>query len=330
MVANRARRSPLWIWSVRLIPPAIALGILVWMLNRIGWGEVGAVALTLGPTGVAALVVIGVGESYFDAQSLRQGIVERVPRLAAFACNAMGALVNSLIPWEAGEALKIALISRHAKPGEVMAGVVVWNYTFKWTRPAVALVAAVVGALLSTPVSTRAVVAVIAACVLSMAPYVFLRAVLASGAALRFTAWALARLLSPERAERFQRRIAAVHEGVREFGANHPNPFRWLIAHQLAARVTAWMTLVLAARMMALGYSFAQCSLIYAALSVASYVTVVVPARVGVTEGAAFVVFELLGLPGEQGLLLALVLRLKALLANGIGGLVAVVAPRNP
>lgn len=327
MVAVRSERSRAWSWFVRLVPTTIAVGILLWMLDRIGWEEVGAVAAAIGPAGIAILVALGVVESYFDAQALRQGIRDSLPRLAAFAYNSTGALLNWLIPWEAGEALKIGLISRHAKPDDVTAAVVVWNYALKWTRPAVALAAAIAGTVVSTPVSTRASVVVIAACVLSMLPYLILRAVLVSGVALRLTAWTLERVLNLGRAKRFQDRIATVHESVRRFSKNRRNAFCWLIVHQLAARVAAWLTLYVAARMMNLDYSFAQCSLIYATLSVTSYVTVIVPARVGVSEGAAFVAFELLGLPGEQGLLLALVLRLKALFTNGLGGLLGLWIP---
>ncbi len=80
---------------------------------------------------------------------------------------------------------------------------------------------------------------------------------------------------------------------------------------------------------MGLQYSFGLCSLIYASVNVSSYITAILPARLGVSEGAAFIVFELLGLPGESGLLLVLALRLKALFTNGIGGFLTVLV-RQP
>ncbi len=308
-------------WALRLLPSVLALGVLLWALDRIGWGEIADAALSIGAVGALVLVALGIVETYLDAQALRDGISASLSRMTVLAANATGALANWLIPWEAGEALKLAILTRWATADDVAKGVVLWNYAFKWTRPAVAFAAGLVGALLSTEVSGEVRLAVLAACVLSTLPYWVLRAVFASGVCLRVTSWILGRLFDQDRSKRFQRRVTDLHEGVRTFRSHHPRRAGWQAAHQILARVVAWMTLYLAAYFMDFDYSFATCSLAYATLSVVSYLTVIIPARVGVAEGAAFVAFELLGLPGEHGLFLALALRVKALLSNGVGAL---------
>ena len=313
------RHGRLWTWTTRLLPTFVAVGVLVWALDRIGWSTIGEAVLSIGVAGALGLVTLGVVETCFDALALRAGLRAPIARRTVLSANASGALLNWLIPWEAGEALKLAILRRFANGNDVATAVVLWNYAFKWTRPAVALLAALVGASLSPDVSSEVRWAVILACVLSTTPYWILRAVFASGICLRITAWVLRRIFNEERSERFQTRISNLHEGVRTFRKQHPRRAWWLAMHQMSARIVAWMTLYLTARLMGLDYSFSTCSLAYATLSVVSYLTVIIPARIGVSEGAAFVAFELLGLSGEYGLLLALILRIKALIANGIG-----------
>lgn len=324
MVTGR-RSSGAWrTWLWRGFPTVLALALLLWMLDRIGCKEVARVALAIGPTGVFVLLALGVAESYLDAQALRHGVKARAPRLAAFAYSATGALINWLIPLEAGEAFKIALVSRTAGRSDAAAGVLLWNYALKWCGPGVALVAVAVGALSPSSITGRTLAAVVGASVLAMAPYLLLRVLLVSRVSLHFTQWALQRVLGGERASRWQSSITTVHENLRNFRTEQPRHFRSLVSYQIAARIVAWVTLYAGARLMGLHYSFGTCSLIYASVNVTSYVTAILPARVGVSEGAAFIVFELIGLPGESGLLLVFVLRLKALLSNGIGGLLAV------
>jgi hypothetical protein len=54
---------------------------------------------------------------------------------------------------------------------------------------------------------------------------------------------------------------------------------------------------------------------------VAEYVAMLLPARVGVTEGSSFLLFKLMGLDPGAGLVMAVIMRIRALIMLGPTGL---------
>lgn len=303
----------------RVVSPILAMGLLVWLLYRIGWDEIAEVAGQVGPIGMVFLVVLGLTESLGDSLSLHYASGGTIPKLATFTANTTGAVLNWFVPLEAGEAYKIAALSRHGGSRGAAIAVLLWNYAIRWSGPGMAFVAAVVGSLTSSSMSRTTQLGIIAAAALALGPYLAIRLTLASGVLLRGFSWVVHRFLKKERAERFHQTISDVHERVRTFRKTQPRGYRGLWVTQLIAKAAAWSSVYVACQLMGLRYSFGQCALVYAALSVMTYVTTIFPARVGVSESAAFVLFEAIGLPGQYGLLLAFIIRLRALLANGIG-----------
>lgn len=76
--------------------------------------------------------------------------------------------------------------------------------------------------------------------------------------------------------------------------------------------------------------TLAQASLIYATINVADYVIAVLPARLGVSEGTSFLVFEFLGLDPSIGVIMYVILRLQTITANGLLSPTAFLSWREP
>jgi hypothetical protein len=92
---------------------------------------------------------------------------------------------------------------------------------------------------------------------------------------------------------------------------------------QGAARLAGWAAFLAACGLAGVGSDFGRASLAFAALAVAGYLVRLIPARVGVQEGMAYLVFPLFGLDAGLGLVVMLLLRLKALASNGLGAVLA-------
>ena len=50
----------------------------------------------------------------------------------------------------------------------------------------------------------------------------------------------------------------------------------------------------------------------------AEFVTAVLPARVGVSEGSSFFLFQFIGLDPVMGVIMAVILRVRTIVANGV------------
>ena len=74
----------------------------------------------------------------------------------------------------------------------------------------------------------------------------------------------------------------------------------------------------MALRALGAHYSFGQVALAYATLNVAEFVTAVLPARVGVSEGSSFFLFQFIGLDPVLGVIMAVILRVRTIVANGV------------
>lgn len=332
--SRSGRRRVLRKRVIRVVFFLAALGALFWMLHRIGWREVGESFVRVGWTGAAVLLALGFVETFLDALSLRAAI-PRAPGLTglrAFAYNATGSVVNVFIPWDAGEVVKGALFRRHVSATESISGVVLWNFLYKLTRPIVALTAALVGWIGGAAISDNAMWVVLGASLIGFVPYLVMRMLIRGGAAA--AAVQLLRSVRLLRGDSTSLVDSAreLDRRLRAFRRERPADFAGTFWYQIAARLTSWGTYWMCIYYMGLDYDFALVSTLVAGISVASYVAMLVPARIGVGEGAAYLVFEMFGLPGPAGLLLALVMRVKGLVVNGLGAVYGSLerVPRGP
>jgi hypothetical protein len=105
---------------------------------------------------------------------------------------------------------------------------------------------------------------------------------------------------------------------VKLFWHERPAAYLKVFFLQMVARTAGWASYAVALRALGARYSFGQVALAYATLNVAEFVTAVLPARVGVSEGSSFFLFQFLGLDPVLGVIMAVILRVRTLVANGL------------
>ncbi len=294
-----------------------ALALLAVLLHRVGWDAIGSALAGVGWGFAALIAATGFSENALDALALRSALGKaRYARV--LLANSAGSLVNLLLPWDLGEVAKGALLGSEAPVSDRVAGIVIWNYLFKLTRPIVSLGAAVAGAVLHAGVLADDVIhVVLAANVVAFLPYVVLRLVLGAGPArlvLRLTQ------LVPALAQRTSRFVASAESldaAVRDFARERPRDHALVLAAQIGARLSTCAGLFVIIAALGLGYDLGLVLLLYAGLNVAEYVLTVLPARIGVAETAAYGLFAVYGLDPAAGLVVYVVLRLRVLATNG-------------
>jgi len=109
-----------------------------------------------------------------------------------------------------------------------------------------------------------------------------------------------------------------VDRHVQTFAKQRPFAYAQVVLLQMAARVTAWASFSVALTAIGADYELATVAMIYAAYSMANYVMMVIPARIGVGETVGFFVFQAMGLDPTVGTLVILVLRIKAIVSSAI------------
>jgi hypothetical protein len=308
-------RSPV-VRAVHGILFVIAISGFVWLLDKIGWGAIGAALRRIGPWGACVIIALGFIENLLDACALRGSLRRPASLFSVGLANGTGALINALLPWEMGEVAKGALLQRTVASRDAVSATIISNYAFKLSRPLLTTSAALVALVLGAGVDTKLTAWVVAANALGFVPFIVLRLLVRYG-----MAEALVRLLARVRLVRGRHDswLAAAQrldEDVRSFEHTRPARFWLVVGAQVGARFTAWMSVLAAVRLMGLDYSFGRVALVYSALNVAEFIITILPVRLGVAEGAAFGVFALFGLDPATGVILYVVLRLKALISN--------------
>jgi len=312
----------------RLIFFFLALGLLFWLLNYIGWDKIGNAFAKVGYSGALILLALGMTENIFDAIAYRFAIRGKIGLFRLLSYNGAGAIVNVLIPWEAGEVVKAALFKQHVSTSEAISGTVLWNYIFKITRPMAALIAVAVAWIVGHDASSYVTTIITLASVAAFLPYFVMRILLRIGVAgmtARFLSWLRIFRKDPERM------IAAAREldtSLKRFWKERPADFVMVLTCQLTARLAAWICWTATIWLVGLDYSFGLCAMIFAGLSIANYIVMLGPAKLGVGEGAGYLLFQIMGLDAGMGLIIFLIMRLKALITNGAAGLAVFVLPK--
>lgn len=304
--------------AVQLFFFVAALAALLWLLRKIGWAHVGQALLRVGLAGGVLLGALGLAETALDSLALALAIGH--PRSSrVLLINSLGALLNQILPFDLGELAKGGLLHRRYPGRATIAGTIVWNYVFKISRPLVTLLAAVIGWLGFARVHVRPSVAhaVIAGAVLSFVPYLALRLLMRRGAAV-LTARLLGalRILGRGR-ERILEAAREVDQTALGFWKGRRMAFVAVLFLQVGARIASWFSLFATLRLIDFPVTFTEGAFIYAAMNTAELVITVIPARLGVAEGAAFGIFALCGLPAESGVIMYVILRLKSLATTG-------------
>jgi hypothetical protein len=302
----------------------LALALLVWLLDGIGWQRIGGAFGRVGLQGALLLLFMGVLDLVFDGGALWFAVGRRGgPRVVS--SNALGSVINQLIPFEVGEAVKAGLLRTRIGTNAAVSGTIFWNYLFKLSRPMVAAAAALVGFLGPSGLPREIAGLLLVAAVAAVIPFLALRFVLRRGAASLVIRVVRKLPILGRRATGLLETARQIDGELHRIRRERRGDYLAVLLLQMGGRLAGWLYIYLAGRLLDLSWSFALASGIYAALVLADYVAMIMPARLGVGEGAAFGMFKLLSLDPSVGLLLGVIGRLKSLAAGALLGLPALV-----
>lgn len=312
--------NTLWRRILQLFVFIAAVALLIWLLSRVGWANL-THALAQVTLGSALLVLMtGFTENFFDGLALRAAIGRPRWLQRLLSVNGLGSLINMVIPWDVGELAKAAMLRQH--PGGV-SGVIVWNYLYKLSRPAVALTAAIVGWALHGHQDVRITYAVIIANALGFLPYLLLKLLIHQGLAKRvLQIFDRIGLLRSRRVE-WLAKATSLDASIKDMWSTRKRDYLVTLLSQMCARLASWASYLAICKSLGLGYSFGTVALIFAGLNVTELLLMVLPTKIGVTEGAAFALFGAVGLSKEAAVFIYILQRFKAVVSNGAAALLA-------
>jgi hypothetical protein len=303
---------------IQLVCVTAALAGLVWLLGRIGWATLGSALARVGWPALAILMLLGWTESVTDAAALWVVMGQRLRLGFAVTVNAAGSMLNLILPWESGEVLKGTLLHERFGTQPAVSATIIWNYVFKISRPALSMAAALCGWALCREVDGFHLGVILAANALAFLPYLGLRFVVRYGAAAGFLRVLAVIPVLRRHPGHWVEVARQIDREVKLFWRERPAAYLKVFFLQIVARLTGWVSYAVALRALGANYGFGQVALAYATLNVAEYVVAVLPARVGVSEGSSFFLFQFLGLDPVLGVLMAVILRVRTIVANGV------------
>lgn len=277
----------------------------------LGWGVVVIVAIE----GVADLVHTRAWRWCF-LPGHRPGLLRLwLPHLA-------GAAINMVTPTATlgGEVVRGTLLPRDVPGTEATASLAINRLAA--TLSDVFLSLAGVGLLLAVvPLENGVRVAVVAALALFVAGVggFFVTQRRGRLAALVGERRVLGRLLGPSRAQRFATLTAEVDGRIAAFHAERPAALLASVLLHTAANCLGALQLFLFLRFLGAPSDLRTVALVFLVARVLDLAAFLVPARLGVQEGARMVAMRLAGLDPSLGLLFSLVLRLEQVVWTGIG-----------
>jgi hypothetical protein len=316
----------------RLLISVAGLALLLFLLWRTGFTQLAQAFGRIGAGGFALLVLLGLVELVLDCEALRRAMRGRVSLPWTVAVQSAGGLVNTALPFEAGEVVKAALLRRRVRDDDsaVLSGLVVWNYVWKLAKPLALATCLAGGILLGNVFPAELRGPVLAGVALSFIPYLGLRVLLRQRPAERLMRLVTRHPRLERRASGWIQAATRLDASVRDFWSHHPVAYLETAGITFCTRFVAVLVLLVFARSLGLPSDAGSLLFLQATLSVADYCAMIIPARVGVSEGAAYMVFQLLGLDPGVALVIAITLRARSLLIQGPISLWAFSRPARP
>ena len=302
---------------IKLLFFLLSLYLLYYLLDHIGFNNVKESFYKIGITGAVVLVMMGLLENILDSASLKYSSLKNVPLYKIHAINSLGGILNSVFPWETGEVVKGVMIKKDATFNESVLGVVLYNYLFKVTKPVAILFVIVTAVILKADADITYIILIFLASFVSFVPYIFITLLIKYSAVSLFTKM-LEKILKKD-LTKWKEKIGQFEEAVVKFRKDKDNSFFLVVALQVSARLVSTVTFLVTAYILGdIKEIFTTLLLANAAINLANYVVMLVPAKLGVTESTSFFIFSMLGLDGGFGIMIALVMRIKALFTQAI------------
>ncbi len=307
-------------FAVKLLFFLLSLYLLYYLLDHIGFDNVVDSFYKIGITGAVILLIMGLLENVLDSASLKYSSLQNVPLYKIHAINSLGGILNSVFPWETGEVVKGVMIKKDATFNESVLGVVLYNYLFKVTKPIAIFLVIIISVILKVEADVTYIVLIFLACFVSFIPYIFITLLIKYSAVSKFTRL-LERIIKKDLSS-WKEKIGMFEEAVTKFRKDKNKSFFLVVLLQVSARLISTVTFLVTAYILGdIKEIFAILLLANAAINLANYVVMLVPAKLGMTESTSFFIFSMLGLDGGFGIMIALIMRIKALITQALSSL---------
>jgi hypothetical protein len=315
---------------LRVVLPIVGLTILYLLLDHVGWSQIGKAFRQIGwPLGLV-LIGLTMAEVILDSDALRRAMMNRIPLGWTLISNSAGALVNLAVPFEAGEVVKGAMLRRRSTDSSVLSGLVVWNYVWRLSKPVLASTCFALSLLVGNQFPSHARWVVLGGVCFAYMPYVVLRILIRLRPAER-GARLLTRLpILKKSAPRWTAAAATLDKDVHQFYDAHRGTYVEIFLLQFAARFTSFAAVWVLVHPLGLPTNLGAVLLLYAAMAASDYVVMLVPARIGVSEGATYFLFHILGLDPAMGLIVGVAMRLRSILGQAPFALAAYWVTHKP
>lgn len=299
-----------------------------WMLRNQSWAELRGMLVDVGAWS-AVILALDLGALCCDAAALH-AFMRPEARMIHYArvlgAQASGRAINVLTPGGAlGEATKLTMLVSHAPRTRVLSSIVLLNLSQIYLSIAVMLVGIPVTLLLvDLPHGIKVTVGVGLAVIV---PAMVALGVVIHRGAVSTVVGTLRRLhlISSDRAASWKARLSEVDRHIGELHRNRSVGTWKGILWVLASKLLSWSSTI--ALLSVIGVPLTT-AMILGVLSIGvliSWIAAIVPLGLGIADGSNYVLYNLLGATGAQGLLIAMLNRARAFSVAilGLGAMVA-------
>ena len=319
---DKSRRNFFWLQTIAFL---LGLGLLVYIINRVGVQPIFDALVRIGLLGF--MVVVAISGSRHVLRTI--AMASAVPRehrhftfIQAFAARIGGEAISFLTFTGPllGEATKVALLRKRVPLTYGVPALVVDNLIYNLSVVFFILSGACV--MLFTynlpPVVYYSLVAIALIAALGI-----IAAGLAAKRRIMLVTWILdqmARLrLSPKVILKRRQHIYHIESKVYDFYKHHPGTFFGMIACNLLAHATSVLEVYVTLRLLGFQSKVPQAYIIESLTKVINFVFAFVPGTIGVYEGGTEIVLQTLGFAAATGVTLALVRKAGTVFWTSIG-----------
>jgi putative ABC transport system permease protein len=322
---DNARRSFIWVQAIAFL---LGLGLLVYVINRVGVEPIFAALIRIGFFGFFILLLISGSRHVFRTIAMRAAVPAEHRRFnffQAFAARLGGEAISFLTFTGPllGEATKVALLRRRVPLTYGVPALVVDNLLYNLSVVFFILSGACV--MLFTydlpPLVYYALIGIAGVAALGIAG-----AALAAQRRIMLLTWLIDRMasirLSPKVILKRRHHVYHIESKVYDFYKHHPGVFFGMIACDLLAHVSSVAEVYITLYMLGFASRVAQAYIIESLTKVINFVFAFVPGTIGVYEGGTEVILRTLGFAAATGVTLALVRKAGTIFWTSIGLLI--------
>ena len=295
---------------------------LYFMMRKLGWAHFEEVLRDVGPW-FGVILALETGSLCCDAAALNTFMRPEARMISywrVLAAQASGRAINTLTPGGTlGEVAKVSLLVSRAPRDRVLSSIVLLNLANIYLSIVIIIVGTSITLLLvDLPHSIKVLVAIGIAGLIPLA--VGLVVLVHRGALATILKGArVARLVKPERIERWQARLTTIDQHIRELHKNRSagtwKGVLWVGASKVVSATTTMVMLHAAGVPL-------HPSLVVGVLSIGilvNWVSAIVPMGLGVADGSNYALYSALGASGVNGVAMTLVSRARTVIFALLG-----------